>query len=155
MKLLTTKSLPIVCCGLLALALSGCNIVYKLPTRQGNVIEQEKLDQIEPGMTRSQVRFLLGTPLAASPFTETRWDYLGFYRDPRGGSAQRLVSMYFDGDTLVRAEGIQPADAKSATVATPENVRSDTGDLEAEPPEDDAPDAPEEVISPLPDNRRL
>ncbi|MEC9363711.1 MAG: outer membrane protein assembly factor BamE, partial [Pseudomonadota bacterium] len=58
-----------------ACALAGCQIIYKLPTRQGNVIEQKQLDQLQTGMTREQVLFLMGTPLAASPFREDRWDY--------------------------------------------------------------------------------
>lgn len=96
-------------CSLMVLtlaALGGCQLVYKLPTRQGNVIEQKKLDQLAVGMSREQVRFLLGTPLAADPFNADRWDYLGFYRAPRGTTTERLVSLYFDGNSLSRMEGI-------------------------------------------------
>lgn len=102
-----------------ALVASGCQLVYKLPTRQGNVIEQKKLDQLEVGMTREQVRFLLGTPLAASPYDTARWDYLGYYRSPRGTEAERTVSLFFDGDTLARMEGTTPAGAER-TVETPD-----------------------------------
>lgn len=94
---------------LLALALAGCEIVYKLPTRQGNVIEQKQLDKLELGMTREQVQFLLGTPLAASPFTDQRWDYVGYYKPPRGKEFSRAVSLYFEGDKLARMEGAEPA----------------------------------------------
>ena len=86
--------------------LGGCQLVYKLPTRQGNVIEQKKLDQLALGMTREQVRFLLGTPLAADPYNENRWDYLGFYRAPRGTTTERVVSLYFDGNALTRMDGV-------------------------------------------------
>jgi outer membrane protein assembly factor BamE (lipoprotein component of BamABCDE complex) len=91
----------------LALSLPACGIVYKLPTRQGNVIEQKQLDQLKPGMTRDQVRFLMGTPLAASPFREDRWDYVGYYKTPRGQVFTRTVTLWFDGDKLARMEGVE------------------------------------------------
>ncbi|HZP11986.1 MAG TPA: outer membrane protein assembly factor BamE [Nevskiaceae bacterium] len=92
----------------LALSLPACGLVYKLPTRQGNVIEQKQLDQLKTGMTRDQVRFLMGTPLAASPFRDDRWDYVGYYKTPRGQVFTRTVSLYFDGDKLARTEGAAP-----------------------------------------------
>ncbi|MGH8442945.1 MAG: outer membrane protein assembly factor BamE [Nevskiaceae bacterium] len=90
---------------LLLLSLSACELVYKLPTRQGNVIEQKELDQLQLGMTRDQVRFILGTPIAASGLREDRWDYFGYYKPPRGKAFTRTVSLYFNGDTLARMEG--------------------------------------------------
>jgi outer membrane protein assembly factor BamE len=99
---------------LLALALAGCELVHKLPTRQGNVIEQKQLDKLQPGMTQEQVRFLLGTPIADSPFRADRWDYTGYYRNPRGKVFQRTVTLYFDDGALVRMEGIEQARATDA-----------------------------------------
>lgn len=92
---------------LMVLGLSGCSIIYKLPTRQGNVIEQRDLNKLKPGMTREQVKFVMGTPLAATPFRDDRWDYVGYYRSPRGEVTQRTVSIYFDGNTLARLEGAE------------------------------------------------
>ena len=69
---------------LLALSLCGCGIIYKLPTRQGNVLDQKEIDKVELGMNRQQVQFILGTPIAASPLRPERWDYLAYYRNPRG-----------------------------------------------------------------------
>jgi outer membrane protein assembly factor BamE len=94
---------------ILALVLSGCSIIYKLPTRHGNVMDQTKLDQLQVGQTREQVRFLLGTPVASSSFRPDRWDYFGYYKDPRGKVTSRTVSLYFDGDKLARMEGVQLA----------------------------------------------
>jgi outer membrane protein assembly factor BamE len=91
-----------------ALALPACGIVYKLPTRQGNVIEQKQLEQLKIGQTREQVRFLMGTPLAASPFRSDRWDYAAYYKTPRGQLFTRTVSLWFEGDKLARLEGIEP-----------------------------------------------
>ena len=94
---------------ILILTLSGCSIIYRLPTRQGNVIEQKKLDQLKLGMTRQQVVYLMGTPLAASPFNNNRWDYVGYYKSPRGKVSQRTVSLFFDGDKLDKMKGVQLA----------------------------------------------
>jgi len=95
---------------LLLSPLTACNIVYKLPTRQGNVIEQKELDKVKLGMTRDQVRFILGTPIAASPLRDDRWDYFGYYRPPRGEAKSRTVSLYFSADQLVRMEGEKAVD---------------------------------------------
>lgn len=89
-------------------ALSACSLVYKLPTRQGNVIEQKQLDKLEIGMTREQVKFLMGTPLAASPFRDDRWDYVGYYKSPRGKETARTVSLWFESGLLARMEGVAP-----------------------------------------------
>ncbi len=99
---------------LLLLGLSACSIIYKLPTRQGNVIEQRDLDKLKPGMSRDQVKFVMGTPLAATPFRADRWDYVGYYKSPRGEVTQRTVTAFFDGDQLTRLEG---AEAKPAVGA--------------------------------------
>jgi outer membrane protein assembly factor BamE (lipoprotein component of BamABCDE complex) len=90
---------------LLAVALCGCELIYKLPTRQGNVLEQKELDGLELGMSREQVKFLLGTPLGTSVFREERWDYVGYYKNPRGKIFNRTVSLWFEGDKLVKMEG--------------------------------------------------
>lgn len=87
--------------------LAGCQIIYKLPTRQGNVIEQKQLDQLAAGLTREQVLYLMGTPLAASPFREDRWDYVGYYKSPRGRESKRVVTLWFDeAGTLARMDGV-------------------------------------------------
>jgi len=105
---------------LLVLGLSGCSIVYKLPTRQGNVIQQEQLDKVQLGMTRDQVKFLLGTPIATSPFRTERWDYFGYYKSPRGDVSTRTVSFYFDDNKLARMDGAQLPGATTRDVGTPD-----------------------------------
>lgn len=99
---------------LLLIGLSGCQIIYKLPTRQGNVIEQRDLDKLKPGMTRDQVKFVMGTPLAATPFRADRWDYVGYYKSPYGEVTQRTVTAFFDGDQLTRLEGAEAAKGDGA-----------------------------------------
>jgi len=80
---------------LLALsAVSGC--VYQPPMSQGNVLKQEDIDKVEVGMTRSQVRFLLGTPMIDDPFHHGRWDYVYFLKIGRQDAGfKRWVSIEF------------------------------------------------------------
>jgi len=74
---------------------SGC--IYRAAISQGNVIEQEDLDQLEVGMTMSQVRFLLGTAMIDDPFTRDRWDYVYYLKIGRGDAVRkRWVSVYFE-----------------------------------------------------------
>jgi len=74
---------------------SAC--VYRASISQGNLIKQEDLDQVEVGMTRNQVRFLLGTPMIDDPFHESRWDYVYYIRIGRNDAAfKRWVSVEFE-----------------------------------------------------------
>ncbi len=73
---------------------TGC--VYQAALSQGNFLKQEELDQVEVGMTRNQVRFLLGTPMIDDPFHHDRWDYIYFLRVGREDATfKRWVSIYF------------------------------------------------------------
>jgi outer membrane protein assembly factor BamE len=79
-------------------ALAGCSFpgVYKVDIQQGNVVTQDMIDQLRPGMTRSQVRFIMGNPLITDTFHADRWDYL--YSIQPGGSQRRQerVSLVFN-----------------------------------------------------------
>jgi len=101
----------------LALALPfapGCSEVptlpgftpYKMEIQQGNFVDQEMVSKLKPGMSREQVRFILGTPLVADVFHSDRWDYV-FRRTPQGGGAvqQRRLSVFFEDGKLARVEG--------------------------------------------------
>ena len=57
---------------------SGC--VYRINIQQGNFLDQAAVDQVKPGMTRSQIRYLLGTPMVADPFAKDRWDYIYYLK---------------------------------------------------------------------------
>lgn len=81
------------------LASNGC--VYRQTIAQGNLIEQEDLDQVELGMTRNQVRFLLGTPMIDDPFHKDRWDYIYFLKLGREDATfKRWVSIIFADDLV-------------------------------------------------------
>lgn len=82
----------------LALA-SGC--VYRANISQGNLIKQEDLDQAAIGMTRSQIRYLLGTPMITDPFKRNRWDYVYYVTIGRHSAVQkRWVSVYFEDEKV-------------------------------------------------------
>ncbi|MHC6223921.1 outer membrane protein assembly factor BamE [Pseudomonas sp. X10] len=90
------------------LALAGCSFpgVYKIDIQQGNVVTQDMIDQLRPGMTRRQVRFIMGNPLIQDTFNTNRWDYL--YSLQPGGSQrqQERMSIFFnESDQLVSLSG--------------------------------------------------
>jgi len=89
-------SVLILCACLLA---SGC--VYQATLSQGNLLDQEDIDQVKVGMTRGQVRFLLGTPMIDDPFHENRWDYVYYLRVGRKKATfKRWISIYFETEAV-------------------------------------------------------
>lgn len=110
---------------LLALLTASCsmnmpNVVYKLDVQQGNVLTQEMVSKLKPGMTKSQVRFILGTPLINDVFHADRWDYV--YRMEKAGklAEERHMTVIFEQDVLKRLEGdvvaaAAPADKLEST----------------------------------------
>lgn len=133
---------------LLSLA-AGCSSVkvgpHRIDVQQGNALDQENLSRLKPGLSRSQVRFLLGTPLLVDPFRTDRWDYVYVYHKAGKLTEQKRVTLFFDGDTLVRIEGdapvaaqpvapVQPAPKVEIPVApSPKTV---TGELKLQPETD-------------------
>src|SRR5437667_461809 len=76
---------------LLATTLGGC--VYRMNIQQGNYLEGKTVDQLQFGMTRSQVRYLLGTPMVPAVFDKDRWDYVYYFKRGRPAmSASRLLA---------------------------------------------------------------
>lgn len=79
--------------------------VYKIDVEQGNIVEQSMVDQLEPGMSRRQVRFILGTPLVEDPFNQNRWDYAYVMRNGEKLIRKTQMRVYFDGDALSDVRG--------------------------------------------------
>jgi outer membrane protein assembly factor BamE len=78
---------------------SGC--VYRANISQGNLIKEEDLEQVEVGMTKNQVRFLLGTPMIDDPFSKQRWDYIYYIKmGRRDATFKRWVSVFFEEDVV-------------------------------------------------------
>lgn len=94
-NILRIRKLTLLALMLATLASTGC--VYRASISQGNLIKQDDLDQVEIGMTRSQVRFLLGTPMIDDPFHADRWDYAYYLKIGRQGATfTRWVSILFE-----------------------------------------------------------
>ena len=97
------------------LALAGCSFpgVYKIDIQQGNVVTQDMIDQLRPGMTRPQVRFIMGNPLLADTFHADRWDYVFTIRRQGVEPQSRRLTVFFKGDVLDRFEGDEmPSEAE-------------------------------------------
>ncbi len=95
---------------LLSLVLSGCSSfefpgVYKLSIPQGNIIEQEQIDQLQPGMSKRQVRFVMGTPILVDTFNDDRWEYIYTLKDTKGNMEQQRMTLIFKADKLSVIEG--------------------------------------------------
>lgn len=110
----------------LSVLLGGCSAApilpgltpYRIDVQQGNHVTQEMVAKLKPGMTRAQVRFVLGTPLVVDPFREDRWDYVYLYNKAGRVTEQRHMSVVFKDDKLVRVEGdVVPAPTPSAAAA--------------------------------------
>lgn len=86
-------------------ALDELPLMYRQDIQQGNVIDQEMVNQLRPGMAKRQVRFILGTPILVDVFHQDRWDYLYSMKQGRQPRDQERISLYFEDDKLVRIEG--------------------------------------------------
>ncbi len=116
-----------------SLALAGCTTVmenlpgvYSLDIQQGNVINQEIVDQLRPNMTKRQVLYIMGSSMLVDVFHQQRWDYL--YSEQPGGESrvQKRLSLFFNGDRLIGVQGdFRPsalpvvAESKETTVDIP------------------------------------
>jgi outer membrane protein assembly factor BamE len=95
------------------LASLSCACVYRINIQQGNFLDQVAVDQVKEGMTRSQVRYLLGTPMVADSFNKDRWDYIYYLRKGRTRHVDsRRVTVYFDGEKVAKLD--KPTDAEAA-----------------------------------------
>jgi outer membrane protein assembly factor BamE len=86
-----------------ALALAAC--VYRIDIQQGNLLDEDDINKVDVGMTRSQVQFVLGTPMVSDSFHRDRWDYAYYYRRGRSPDAdRRWVVVYFENDRVERID---------------------------------------------------
>jgi outer membrane protein assembly factor BamE len=117
---------------LLSLA-AGCSSFkigpHRIDVQQGNALDQENVARLKPGLNRSQVRFLMGTPLLVDPFRTDRWDYVYVYYKAGKLAEQRHISLFFEGDTLARIEGDlpvveSPAQAPAAAARSAQKVET-------------------------------
>lgn len=83
---------------------------YRIDVRQGNFVTQEMVVQLKPGLTRDQVRFILGSPLVTDMFHNDRWDYVYRLRPGQGEVQQRILTVFFQDNRLTRVAGDVVAD---------------------------------------------
>ncbi len=90
-----------------ALTLAACSFprMHRVTVQQGNVITQEMVDQLSPGMTREQVAFVMGEPVIRNPFNADRWDYVYSMHIPGTPTAIVRMSLFFSGDELSHLTG--------------------------------------------------
>jgi outer membrane protein assembly factor BamE len=92
---------------------AGCGYVpripgvtpYRIEIQQGNYISQEMVSQLKTGMTKEQVRFILGTPMVTDIFHSDRWDYVYWRETPKGAREQRKLTVLFEQGQLARVDG--------------------------------------------------
>ena len=95
------------------LALTGCGGVssfsfpgaYRLNIPQGNIITQEMVDQLRPGLSKRQVNFILGTPLIRDTFDQDRWDYVYSFQPGGGERVQEVLTVFFEDNQLTSFAG--------------------------------------------------
>jgi outer membrane protein assembly factor BamE len=94
----------------LACALAGCGgekwgFPYRASVQQGNWLTNEQISQLKVGMSREQVRFLLGSPTLNDVLHADRWDYPYYFKPGHGDAQERKFSVWFENDKLTRWEG--------------------------------------------------
>jgi outer membrane protein assembly factor BamE len=115
---------------LLAAAFGSAGCVYRPNIQQGNLLEAEDVDQVTVGMTRSQVRYVLGTPMVSDPFHPDRWDYVYSLKVGRTRKADTAhLVVHFADDKVTRVERLEAPRPKPAPKATGDEKKDG-----AEPP---------------------
>ena len=100
---------------IISLLLSNCSIprIFQVVISQGNLVDQEMLSKLEIGMTESQVKFVMGTPLISDTFYPDRWDYFTSVTQGDNTYTNQKITLYFEDNKLVSWEGkIDSLDAK-------------------------------------------
>lgn len=88
-----------------ALASTACGVVYTVPVNQGNLLEQDMVDSLKPGMTKRQVSLIMGTPSVQSPFDQDRWSYTSSFQRRGKDPEIKTLTLIFEDNLLVRIEG--------------------------------------------------
>ncbi len=96
--------------------------VYRMTVQQGNIVNAEQVDQLQPGMNKRQVRYLLGTPLLTDFFNCDRWDYVYTMRRGHKPLERRKVTVLFKDDALIGVEGDLRPNPKAAATDKPKET---------------------------------
>jgi outer membrane protein assembly factor BamE len=126
-SLLALVSLTLTACSTLLDYIPG---VYSLEIQQGNMVDQDMINQLRPNMTKKQVLYIMGSPMLLDVFHQKRWDYL--YSKQVGGEAreQKRITLYFEGDTLTGIQGDFRPDSQAAKASKETTLDVPARDLE-------------------------
>jgi len=102
--------------------------VYKMTVQQGNIINEEMVDGLQLGMTKNQVRYLLGTSLLTDFFHSDRWDYVYTIRRGHEDMQSKKLTLYFQDDALTRIDGTMRPDPARAARREPTEILVDVPD---------------------------
>lgn len=83
----------------------NASLLHKIDIQQGNVIDQEMLNQLKPGMDKKQVKFIMGTPVLIDPFHNERWEYIYSFQEGGTVREQRHITLHFENDKLAYISG--------------------------------------------------
>ncbi len=119
------KNIVLFCLSLIILAAcsrsfdGGYNLplLYKIDIQQGNVIEQDMINKLKPGMDMNQVKFIMGTPVIIDPFHNERWEYIFSFQEGGGVREQRHITLHFEDEKLTHVSG----DIETSNVPRKEN----------------------------------
>jgi len=102
--------------------------VYKIDVEQGNIVTQEIADKLKPGMSRRQVRFILGTPLVEDTFNQSRWDYPYVKRNGTDVLDKSSLTVFFEGDALSNVTGDYVPVAFGGTASASDDTEENSAD---------------------------
>ncbi len=109
LKLLRHRWLVLAMAGLVALSLLGCSsLIYRPDLQQGNIVTQDMLNQLQPGMTMEQVRFIMGAPILVNTFDPARSDYVYTFRHNNDPVQYQRVTLQFQDGRLVAFPKVLP-----------------------------------------------
>jgi len=156
MKRLALSTILLVASSFLA---SGC--VYKMNIQQGNYLVAESVSQLKEGMTRSQVRFLLGTPMVPVAFDDSRWDYYYYFNSQKfKAPLKRRLTVFFADDKVARYEnqGVPTQadldqlerDLRKAVAENEAKKKKDKHGKSASPASETTPSEPAKAPDPVP-----
>ena len=96
---------------IILLLIFSCSLlrVYEVVVSQGNLIDEDMMEKLEIGMTESQVKYVLGSPLIADTFTPNRWDYYTSVTQGNKKFTEKKITLYFEDKKLVSWKGEEPA----------------------------------------------
>ena len=105
--------------------------VYAIDVDQGNIIDQEMIDQLRPDMNKRQVLYVLGTPMLANAFQKERWDYVFSVQPGSEDRLQKRMTLFFKDDKLSGVQGdFRPSSLPVISTSKDETVNVPKRDLD-------------------------